>query len=453
MTRQSAFLIAGTSSGSGKTTITLGILAALKARGLQVQPFKCGPDFIDPTLHQMVTNTVSANLDLRICGKRFCEKRYTQDILQRDVSVVEGVMGLFDGGEASSASLAKVLKLPVILVVDASSAAESVAAIVKGFETFTTDVCVAGVIFNKVGSARHRELIERGMEGNCNSTIIGFFPRDVQFTIPDRHLGLHMGEESPLDTSSIERLVHSIEEHLDLDSLLANTPLSITLDAPVKLQPAKSLAKPVRFAVAKDRAFCFYYPDNLTIIENAGVELVFFSPLNDKKLPVDCHGVYFGGGYPELFAETLSKNSSMLDSVAEFAREGGIIYGECGGFMYLCDGIIDLEGNTFSMTKVFPYQVRMKPRLSRLGYRKAKLLCDCFLGDAGSFVHGHEFHYSELCNTPKDTKTLYQLADLRREGYSYRNVIGGYLHLHFARSPENVTIFVKHLEQSKNRTH
>lgn len=448
MSQQSAFLIAGTSSGSGKTTITLGILAALTARHKRVQPFKCGPDFIDPTLHQMVTGTVSSNLDLRMCGEQFCQNTYEQGAPNRDVAVVEGVMGLFDGGEASSASLAKALELPVILVVDASSAAESVAAIVKGFETFANDIQVAGVIFNKVGSARHRELIERGMQGNCKSEIIGFFPRDKQFTIPDRHLGLHMGEENPLDNKSLQELVQSIEKHLDLDLLLHMTtackkekPLNFsTLQQPV--------VKRVKLAVARDRAFCFYYPDNLKILEDAGVELVFFSPLTDTKLPENCDGVYFGGGYPELFARTLSDNHNMLSAVAEFAQTGGIIYGECGGFMYLCHAITDLEGGNFPMTNVFPFKVRMKPRLARLGYRKAKLLSDSFLGKAGSSLHGHEFHYSELSEIPQETNTLYELADKRREGYNYKNVIGGYLHLHFARSEKNVALFIDTLDKS-----
>ncbi len=375
-----------------------------------------------------------------------------QDSPHRDVAVVEGVMGLFDGGEASSASLAKTLHIPVILVVDASSAAESVAAIVKGFETFSENIRVAGVIFNKVGSARHRELIESGMHGNCLSSIIGFFPRDTQFTIPDRHLGLHMGSETPLDSNSINKLVQSIEEHIDLDLLLDSTTVAKELTIPEPIQNKKSVAQKVRLAVARDQAFCFYYPDNLTILANTGAELVFFSPLEDEKLPSDCDGVYFGGGYPELFAKRLSENGTMLKSVAEFAKAGGIIYGECGGFMYLCNDIIDLEGRMYPMTQVFPFQVRMKARLSRLGYRKARLLSNSFLGKAGSHLHGHEFHYSELCGIPQGTPTLYELIDKRTEGYIYKNVLGGYLHLHFAQNLENIKTFIDCLEKSNVST-
>lgn len=447
MTKQSAFLLAGTSSGSGKTTITLGILAALKARGLRVQPFKCGPDFIDPSLHRMVTGEISSNLDLRMCGRQFCHETYTKRFLGKDVAVIEGVMGLFDGGEASSAALAAELKLPVILVVDASSAAESVAALVKGFETFSEDIHVAGVIFNKVGSPRHRELIEKGMAGNCRCRILGFFPRDLRFTIPDRHLGLHMGEENPLDEERLQELAQKIEEHLDLD-LLLQIASADSLQQSSASPCSTEITTRARLAVARDSAFCFYYPDNLEMLEAAGAELVYFSPLVDEKLPGGCDGIYFGGGYPELYTEELSSNRSLLASVAAFAEEGGIIYGECGGFMYLCDAIIDLEGHACSMASIFPFQVQMKPRLSCLGYREARVLEDCFLAMAGESLHGHEFHYSELCSTAEETVTLYELTDKRREGYRYKNVIGGYLHLHFAKNRINLDFFMDTLEQS-----
>ena len=447
---QSAFLLAGTSSGSGKTTITLGILAAIKARGLQVQPFKCGPDFIDPTLHQMVTGAISPNLDVRMCGSDFCRQRFLQDSSARDVAVVEGVMGLFDGGEASSASLAKLLDLPVILVVDASSAAESVAAVVKGFETFDQDCTVAGVIFNRVGSARHRELIERGMEGNCNCTILGFFPRNKTFSIPDRHLGLHMGSENPLNSAAVTELAQAIEDHIDLDSLLTITAFPHQeKELTGAIAGTGTREKRVRLAVARDSAFCFYYPDNLQMLEECGAEICYFSPLQDKKLPENCRGIYFGGGYPELYAKTLSENRNMLESVNGFAEAGGIIYGECGGFMYLCDAIVDLKNKQFSMAGIFPFKVKMKARLSRLGYRKASLQTDCFLGKTGDALHGHEFHYSELCEIKDTAKSVFTLADSRQEGYCRKNVIAGYLHLHFGRNIENIKIFVDTLEKSR----
>lgn len=451
MTLDSAFLIGGTASGSGKTTLTLGIMAALKARGLLVQPYKCGPDFIDPSLHRMVTGEISSNLDLRMCGRQFCKDTFERRFTGKDVAMVEGVMGLFDGGIASSAALAKELKLPVILVVDARSAAESVAAIVKGFEIYSDDIEIAGIIFNRVGSPRHRELIENGMEGICRSKILGFFPRDIRFEIPDRHLGLHMGEEKPLDDVQLSQLVDAVEKHIDLDLLLE---ISLRPQATETQPPgvAQTKAQSVRLAVARDKAFCFYYEDNLEILAASGAELVFFSPLSDSTLPADCNGIYFGGGYPELHAAQLSTNHTMLKAVREFGYSGGVIYGECGGFMYLCDQIQTIDQQSHAMSGIFPFKVRMKPRLSRLGYRRPILTEDCFLGEKEQFLHGHEFHYSELVDIPVNVRTVYQVNDKIQEGYTYKNVIGGYIHLHFARSESNIQSFIQNLEQSNVTT-
>ncbi len=451
MTSTSAFMIGGTASGSGKTTLTIGIMAALKARGLRVQPFKCGPDFIDPTLHRMVTGQISSNLDLRMCGKSFCQKIFNKRLNTSDVAVVEGVMGLFDGGIASSAALANELNLPVILVVDASSAAESVAAVVKGFESYQSEITLTGVIFNRVGSARHRELIEEGMAGKCHARILGFFPPDVRFTIPDRHLGLYMGDENPLDQNQLSELIDSIEKHIDLDLLLSLSKRK-TCSSQEAIRAAVSTKGKVRLAVARDRAFCFYYEDNLEILRDAGAELHFFSPIFDTKLPPDCKGIYLGGGYPELHAKELSKNKSMLTAVYAFGKSGGFIVGECGGFMYLCDQLNTIEDNSYGMSGIFPFTIQMKPHLSRLGYRKPSLTGDCPLGRNGQSLHGHEFHYSEISDLPEGVPTVYQLESGKTEGYSCENVIGGYIHHHFARSVENVKGFIEQLQKSDIKT-
>lgn len=451
MSNQSAFLIGGTASGSGKTTITLGLMAAFKARGLTVQPFKCGPDFIDPSLHRMVTTEISSNLDLRMCGRKFCHEIFAKRVSGKELAVVEGVMGLFDGGEASSASLAKELHLPVILVIDARSAAESVAAILKGFENYDKEIHIAGVIFNRVGSPRHRELIERGVAGHCQAKILGFFPRDIRFEIPDRHLGLHMGEEQPLDSKQIRQLVAAIEEHIDLDGLL-HTSRCATVSTPLSVpsQPRLNHGKErVSLAVARDSAFCFYYEDNLDILREAGIDPVFFSPLTESHLPKDCKGIYFGGGYPELFAQQLSSNGSMLAAIRTFAKRGGIIVGECGGFMYLCEELETLDGESWPMTGVFPLHIRMKSRLSRLGYRRPQLLRDCFYGNTGAELHGHEFHYSEIINSVDQENGLYTLPDGREEGRCYQNVLGSYIHLHFGRSADAIHSFYCHLQESE----
>lgn len=439
-----AFLIGGTTSGSGKTTITLGILAALKARGLAVQPFKCGPDFIDPTLHRMVTGRISSNLDLRMCGPEFCSQTFSQRLSGQDVAVVEGVMGLFDGGHSSSAALALALNLPVVLVIDARSAAESVAAVLKGFEVYDPQVQIKGVIFNRVGSARHVELIRGAVEKSCQAKILGFFPRDTRFEIPDRHLGLHMGEESPLDGDQLAGLVAAVEQHIDLDTLLTLGTGKVA--APVTV-PACSKGRRLKLAVARDLPFCFYYEDNLAILEKAGFELLMFSPLHDQRLPEGMDALYLGGGYPELHAEALSRNVAMHTAIADWARKGGVIHAECGGFMYLCEELIDLQGRLHSMAGVFPATVRMQSRLSRLGYRQPRLAMDCLWGKKGEALHGHEFHYSAIERMGSGVETIYQLEDGRSEGFRVGNAVGGYIHLHFGRTEQNVDAFYNYILQ------
>lgn len=444
----SAFLIAGVASGCGKTTITIGILAALKARGLAVQPFKCGPDFIDPTLHRMVTGRISSNLDLRMAGCEFCINAFKQRFAGQDVAVVEGVMGLFDGAQASAAALARTLDLPVVLVVDARSAAESVAAVVKGFEVYDPQLHLAGVIFNRVGSPRHAELIRGAVEQSCQSRILGFFPRDVRFAIPDRHLGLHMGEESPLDGQQLAGLIAAVEQHIDLDALLslgARQPCAAQV--PVE---SGSATKILKLAVARDQPFCFYYEDNLTMLRQAGFELLFFSPLQDQQLPEGLDALYLGGGYPELYARELSANTAMRAAIAGWAQGGGVIYAECGGFMYLCEELIDLEGKNHAMAGVFPATVRMRSRLARLGYRQARLRASCLWGEAGETLHGHEFHYSAIEYMAPEVETVYQLEDGRNEGFRIGNTVGGYLHLHFGQTPKNVIKFFHHVKEVQN---
>ncbi|MDD3813457.1 MAG: cobyrinate a,c-diamide synthase [Desulfocapsaceae bacterium] len=439
-----AFLIGGTASGSGKTTITLGILAALAARGLAVQPFKCGPDFIDPTLHRMATGRISSNLDLRMCGLEFCRKTFNRRLAGQDVGVVEGVMGLFDGNRSSSAALATALALPVVLVIDARSAAESVAAVLKGFEVYDPQVQIKGVIFNRVGTDRHVELIRGAVEHSCQARILGFFPRDTRFEIPDRHLGLHMGEESPLDGMQLAGLVAAVEKHIDLDGLLSlgTSRVSNQVDSPLQLR-----ATSLKLAVARDMPFCFYYEDNLAILEKAGFELLMFSPLHDQKLPEGMDALYLGGGYPELHASALSRNVAMRTAIAAWAKGGGVVHAECGGFMYLCEELIDLDGKAHAMAGVFPATVKMQSRLSRLGYRQPRLRKDCLWGKKGEVLHGHEFHYSVIERMDSDVEAIYQLEDGRTEGFKVGNAVGGYIHLHFGQTKKNVDAFYNYIMQ------
>ncbi|MBU0679860.1 MAG: cobyrinate a,c-diamide synthase [Proteobacteria bacterium] len=445
----SSFLLAGTHSGCGKTTISLGIMAALRQMGYEVQPFKCGPDFIDPTLHGVVCDKISRNLDLRMCGPDFVRQVFAGHPAQ--VRVVEGVMGLFDGGEASAASLAKALDIPVILVVDVRSAAESVAAVVKGFSELDPEVRLLGVIFNRIGSPRHLELVQGAVEKYCTVPVLGYLPRDVEFSIPERHLGLHMGEEGALSAETISRLAETILHYVDVGGLLAASTDGADQVIASVMPPTPVPGPKKRLAVARDEAFCFYYQDNFDLLAQAGVELVFFSPLHDRDLPADIKAVYLGGGYPELFGAMLAANTTMRTALKKWSEQGGIMYAECGGFMYLSQGIVNHDGGYHEMVGVFPVQARMSKGLRSLGYREATLVNDSLWGGRGDVVRGHEFHYSEIDAMPVAISRVYQLQDGRAEGYQLRNTLGGYLHLHFGGTPGAVAWFAGKLGEDNQK--
>ncbi len=438
---KSSLLIAGTHSGCGKTTVTLGIMAALRQRGLTVQPFKCGPDFIDPSLHLAITGQVSRNLDIRMCGPdwvRQCFSRHAPADDSQSISVIEGVMGLFDGGSGSAAELAALLNVPVLLVIDVRSMAESAAAVLRGFESLDPRIRVAGVIFNQIGSERHLRLVSEAVRQHCRAEIIGALPRDSGISLPSRHLGLHLGTEVALDQ---QRLTSLMEEHLNLDRLLV-----IAAEARVPPAPPAALietAGKVLLGVAWDEAFCFYYQDNLDMLQAAGAELVFFSPLRDRALPENVDGLYFGGGYPELHAAQLAANEPLRAQVLAFSRAGKPVYGECGGFMYLCKAIVDSEGGRHEMAGTFPVIARMGHRLRRLGYRRAELRADTLLGPAGSVLHGHEFHWSEIDQMPETVQRAVLLDDGQEEGYLISKTLAGYVHLHWGGTPEAARCFVR----------
>jgi cobyrinic acid a,c-diamide synthase len=437
--KKPAFVIAATKSGAGKTTLTLGVLAALVERGYNVQSFKCGPDFIDPTLHGSVTGNVSYNLDIKMMGETCCRQTFQEQGRVADILVVEGVMGLFDGGISSTAEVAKLLGLPVILVIDAQSSAESAVAVLHGFETFDRDLVIGGAIFNKLGSARHRELIENTvMARNC-AEVLGYMLRDSDFVIPERHLGLHMGDEAPLAATALAKLAGHTEKYLDIDRLLQFQARLETNSRAGRSHPVSRSKKKLGFA--RDEAFCFYYEQNIEMLEMAGFEILQFSPLHDKTPPPGLDMLYFCGGYPENYASILAENTSMCQAVQAYHARQVPIYAECGGFMYLCRSLVDLQGDTYPMVGIFPLHTRMNQRLMRLGYRQVTLREDCLLGKAGDLLHGHEFHYSELVEQPENRdedgtmKCLYTLDNNSYEGYSVGTTIGSYVHLHFGRSP------------------
>ncbi len=434
--------IAGTHSGVGKTTLTLGVLASLKRRGYVVQPFKCGPDYIDPGHHTRVSGRQSRNLDTWMMGRSAVMESYAGACRGVDGAVVEGVMGLFDGASStglvgSSAEVAKILGLPVILVVNARSMARSLAALVQGFATFEPGVHIAGVIANQVGSEKHARILEEALASSNLPPLLGALPKNDSWLIPERHLGLVTGFEHGETVSWYERLADAVDEHLEMEKLVA----SCRAPRPCWQNREKRSPSPcVRVAIARDAAFHFYYQDNLEQLEAAGVELVPFSPLRDNSLPEKISGIYLGGGFPEMFARELEANYPLKADIAAFAERGGCIYAECGGFMYLCRTLVNRDGCRREMCGVIPAETVMGPRLHRLGYVEARTVSPGLFGPAGTTFRGHEFHWSstsldvsrqpavEINKPGLDTKQL--------EGFRLKNVWGTYVHAHFSSNPD-----------------
>lgn len=444
-------VIAGTQSGAGKTTLSLALLAALKRRGHRVVSFKVGPDFIDPGHHKRITGTSCRNLDGWMLSRSCNRAIFSRHTADADLAVVEGVMGLFDGYDGkteagSTAQMAKWLNLPVLLTVNARSMARSAAALVYGFENFDPDLRFGGVIFNHLGSSRHLNYLKEALEGHVQMPCLGGLPANADIAIPERHLGLVTREDHPLSPEGITRLADFLEASVDMDALLA-------VFSEVKMPPANVIPQPappshpVRIGVARDPAFCFYYPDNLEALEAAGAKLVFFSPVSDTRLPDALAGMYFGGGYPELYAGKLAANTGLRAEVRAASLSGMPIYAECGGLMYLCRELTDLDGRVHPMSGCFPMETRMLHRLRTLGYREITLNTDTLLGRAGDTIRGHEFHYSEIA-TPADLPCVYAVASRHgetrtAEGFQLRQTLGSYIHLHFGSRPEAADAFVQ----------
>jgi cobyrinic acid a,c-diamide synthase len=433
------FVIAGAHSGVGKTTVTLGLLAALRARGLRVQPFKCGPDYLDAGHHTRAAGTTSRNLDTWMMGEPGVARSFAHAVQNADAAVVEGVMGLFDGAaadrlEGSTAHVAKLLDLPVVLVVNARSMARSLAALVKGYTEFEPGVRIAGVVANQVGSDTHAALLRRALEASGLPPLLGCLPRTDAVAIPERHLGLQADTETGLDADWNRRVGEWLERHVEVPRLLALT-VGERPPPPAEPPPARPVA---RLGVARDEAFHFYYEDNLDLLRAAGAELAPFSPLHDAVLPPALDGLLLGGGFPEVFAERLAANRSMLESIRAFAAAGGRIVAECGGLMYLCRTLADATGRRHDMCGVLPAETRMEDRCQRLGYVEAVTLAEGPYGPAGTRLRGHEFHWSSMAVLPgSDAEPAFDTRRLRDggpgcSGLRMNHVWGSYVHAHLA---------------------
>lgn len=428
-------VIAATQSGAGKTTIVSGILAALKKRGLDVQPYKVGPDYIDTGFHEVASGKPSHNLDSWLVGEEKLDEIFFSPSTTPKIAVIEGVMGLYDGGVggvSSTAQIAQILRAPVVLVIDVKSMGTSAAAIALGFREFDKNINLAGVILNRVGSESHKKMIVDALE-KLNIKCFGAIKRNAEFVLPERHLGLVPTAENNF-AEVIEKICATVESELDIDALIkiAETAPAVNFEIPT----AKKISTACKIAVAKDAAFNFYYEESLHELEKLGAELVYFSPLEDENLPKDISGLIIGGGFPEMFAEKLQANKKIRRAIRAAAENFLPIYAECGGFMYLMESITDFWGGfNFEMCGVIPARAAMTDKLQTVGYIDAEILNDCIIGSAGDKIHAHEFHFS-TAEVPAD-KNIFNCKRMRtgkeyRAGYAAKNIVASYLHIHFA---------------------
>lgn len=372
-------VIAATQSGSGKTTIVTGLLVALKEKGLKVQSYKVGPDYIDPGYHEIASGRPGHNLDTWLVTEERLAEIFARTADEADIAIIEGVMGLYDGGRngiSSTASVAKLLDAPVLLVINAKSMGESAAALAFGFKQYDPTVNIAGVILNRLGSPTHRQMIEEALE-KLNIPVYGAVSRNDKMNMPERHLGLVPVQENNSEAEVVAEIGRTVGSSVDIEAIVRLANEASELEVPERYDlPAE---RKVRIAVARDDAFTFYYPESIYQLEMAGAEIIPFSPLSDDALP-EADGLILGGGFPEMFAARLYANETMRDSISRAADSGMPIYAECGGFMYLMKEMVDFDGNHFPMTGIVPGSVEMNKKLQTVGYVEATMERDTVLG-------------------------------------------------------------------------
>lgn len=437
-------ILAGDRSSAGKTTISTGVMSLLYERGMKVQPFKVGLDYIDPSYHSMVTHRQGENLDGFLMSGPAIVDAFQHSAEGADIAVIEGVRGLYEGLEAlsdigSTAQIAKILKAPVVLVLDAQSITRSTAAIVKGYKDFDRSINFKGVILNKVGSERHAEKATAAIQKYTGVEVLGAIPRNKGMSLTMRHLGLIPAREGASMVcdfdARIEKIKAIVKEHVNIDRLL-----EIAKSAPKLRTGRQSIFRQekqtgARIGVALDESFNFYYKDNVDLLQLKGAEVVYFSPLHDREIP-EVDGLVIGGGYPEFFAQALSDNASMRKSIADASANGMPIYAECGGMMYLTGALENESGKRFDMVGALGGVASMK-HIRQIGYVIGQLEKETPIGAKGTFFKGHEFHYSVLTDVPSDTKFAYRMdrgigIKDGMDGMLVNNTLGSYTHLHAA---------------------
>lgn len=433
------FIISGTHSGVGKTTASFAVMAVLTDAGFSVQPFKIGPDFIDPGYHQLSTGRISINLDrwmMGLDGIRTSVARYAGTA---DVAVIEGMGALHDGenasGRGSAAYFARSLEMPVLLVVDIWGMTRSTAAVVQGFAALDPAVEIAGLLLNRAGSRAHFEMVRNALPGSWRRRVIGYLPADERITVPERHLGLVTVEENPEAARLREDVARLASQTLDIPSLIRIFGVRRRTGARAR---AAAATPRVRVGIARDRAFCFYYQENLRRLREAGAELVPFSPVGDDHLPRELHGLYIGGGYPESFAGALAANTRMLQEIRTFGETGGVIYAECGGLMYLARRLIDFEGTRHRLVGLIPLETAMDRAHLAIRYVSVTTTRASALGPSGTRARGQEFHQSRIVRMSANTRG-YRVSDSTgktfREGFWHKRVLASYIHVYFGSNP------------------
>ncbi|MGI0481663.1 cobyrinate a,c-diamide synthase [Geminocystis sp. CENA526] len=436
-----SLIIAGERSGVGKTTITFALLSYLKSQGKSVQSFKVGPDYIDPMFHTSITGLPCRNLDPILTSEDYVRSSFYHHSSKADISIIEGVMGLYDGvpnkdyfAFGSTAHIAKLLQIPVILVVDCSKLSTSISAIISGYVNLDRDVKIVGVILNKVGSEKHLSLLKEGVK-ITKIPIMGVWFRENNITLPSRHLGLIPTHEISTHQEIFEQLATLAHHNFNWDLLTPYLQEKSLVNNYNNSYFISSKKSGLKVSIAYDKAFNFYYQDNLDILTNLGIELIFFSPLKDEKIPDDIDGIYLGGGYPEVFAQELADNKPMKQSIKQAINKGIFTYAECGGMMYLSDKIIDFDGKPWEMVGVLPNTAIMDKKLT-LGYREAKILLDNNIIKKDRVLKGHEFHRAKNSSIPDspllEIKDYYTQQIVSYQGWKINNVYASYLHLHFA---------------------
>lgn len=450
----SRVIIAGTGSGSGKTTITCGILGALKNRNTNIISFKVGPDYIDPMFHKKVTSITSKNLDLYLMGEDNVIKNLAISKDNDELAIIEGVMGLYDGvsekGLYSANELSLLTKTPVILIVNAKGKSQSICAEIKGFLEYDKNN-IAGIILNNTSEAMF-EYYKNLIESKLNTKVLGFLPFIKDSDIPSRHLGLVTADEITDIKNKLKLVSDAVEKYIDLDELIniASNVEVLNVDKNKKNSEYKN--KDINIYISEDEAFSFYYEENHELLRKYGATLKFFSPVNDKEIPCDAHGLIFWGGYPELYGEKLQNNKTMIRSIRDKSKNGIPIIGECGGYMYLHDTIANLDNEKFEMVGLIKGDVVMTNRLQNFGYTEIEAIENNILCKKGEKIKTHSFHRSVSSN--KDLSfNAYKISNGKEYScvYAKNNIFAGYPHIHFTHNENLVKNFIDECNNYKNR--